>query len=134
MDFQKLFDAISHASAETRSDYHLTLGGLIAFLSDKPDDMPVQFDDGSAPGVPDSYRGYYSDLAFAPSNEDVTVATLRQRASEAIGETFEGYKGGDFIMSERTPLWKAGYGDGGPAIIGAVVADGKAMLVTKEID
>lgn len=35
------------------------------------------------------------------------------------GATHEGYKGGDFKMSLRTPIWVANYGDAtGTALIG----------------
>lgn len=28
---------------------------------------------------------------------------------EAVGKTYEGYKGGDFEMTEDTPMWVANY-------------------------
>lgn len=59
---------------------------------------------------PHSYRGDYMDLAFEPAT-DVTVADMLADARSALGATFEGYKGGDFTMSEHTWCWLSLEGD-----------------------
>lgn len=133
MDIQKLMDAIGEAGRLERGNYHLTLGEAIDKLSALEGDMPIVFDNGSAPGEVDSYRGYYSDLAFEPTDQDRTVAQVLADLKAANGATFTGYKGGEFGMSERTPLWMAPYGCCGPAVMGLTVIDGRCVLATKEI-
>lgn len=133
MDLQKLVDAMGEQGRLTRGKYQLTLGGLIARLSEADPELPVRFDNGSNPGEFDSYRGYYSDLMIQPG-AICTVADLLARAKAAVGETFEGYKGGDFRMGNDTPLWCSTYGCTGPAIMDAVDSGGEVVLVTKEIE
>ena len=86
----------------------MMLGELIARLEREKQDavLPLGF------GAPMSYRGYYEDVAFGP-RENVTVASMLAHARSAVGTTFEGYKGGDFMMTERTRCWIAHYGDTG---------------------
>jgi hypothetical protein len=58
---------------------------------------------------PHSYRGDYMDLAFEPAT-DITVGDMLDAARSALGETFTGYKGGDFTMDGYTDCWLAEYG------------------------
>ena len=133
-DIQKMMDAMSEMGRLERGNYHLTLGDAIDKLTVLDDPfMPIVFDNGSAPGEVDSYRGYYSDLAFEPTDKDRTVADVLADLKAAKGATFNGYKGGDFVMGENTPLWAAPYGFCGPAVIGLTVIDGRCVLATKEI-
>ncbi|HEY5834929.1 hypothetical protein [Streptomyces sp.] len=78
---------------------------------------------------PHSYRGYYHDLAFEPAT-DITVADMLAAARNARGETYEGYKGGDYKMGDYTDCWLAEYGhlgEGiGPVLIGLMLAAGRA--------
>jgi len=133
-DLQRFFDAISEQGRVTRSNYHLTLGALIATLEKAPADVQVVFDNGMSPGYAMSYRGYYSDLAFNPCSDAITSGKFLEVARKALGATFEGYKGGDFVMGENTPLWASGYGDCGPAIVGINVVADKIVLEVKEVD
>ncbi len=135
VDLQKLVDAMSEMGRITRANYHLTLGKLIEELKKLPDDKQVVFSSGGSPNYADSYRGYYSDLALESTDGAITVAQLRATAESALGHTFTGYKGGDFVMSSNTPLWCAAYGCCGPAIVGITDdIDGRVVLVTKEVD
>lgn len=120
------------AAQTERSNYHLTLGDLIDTLEAADNDLPVVFTDGTSPGTPKSYRGYYSDLAFSDSDETVTVAELLARARKANGKTYTGYKGGDFTMGDTTPLWRAEWGDIGIAIMGIALKADEVLLVQKE--
>lgn len=133
MDMQKIIDIMSEAGRRTRSDYHLTLGAAIKALEQAPPDAVVEFSSGGSPGEPHSYRGYYSDMSFG-GGDTITAAEFLKVCRGALGATFEGYKGGDFTMGDKTPLWAAPYGSCGPAIIAATVADGKVTLVTKNIE
>ena len=115
MDVRRLFDAMSEMGRATRSDYHLTLGGLIKQLESLPPGLPVKFDwNGEYPFQEMSYRGYYSDLAFDWRESPITdVTRLLSLSQDALDSTYEGYKGGDFVMDKATPLWAAPYGDTG---------------------
>lgn len=64
---------------------------------------------------PHSYRGYYSELAFEPA-ANVKVGLMLQLAKDALNQTFEGYKGGDFTMKEHSDVYIANWGDCGEEI------------------
>lgn len=139
MDMQNLVDAMNHMGKVTRADYHLTLGKAIDAFEKYPKDAPVVFDVGGSPDDPHSYRGYYSDLAFEPTDPQVdehkTVTEFLSELTESLNETFNGYKGGDFIMDKDTPLWMANWGECGRAIMGHYQEDsGRVILITKDED
>ncbi len=56
-----------------------------------------------------SYRGYYNNLAVSGSREQIKVGKFLKAAIECIGETFTGYKGGEYKMYKKTPVWVADY-------------------------
>lgn len=71
-----------------------------------------------------SWRGLYRELAisFEPqrhggddtwSDEAPSVREFIAALKRAIGRTYEGYKGGDFVMGKTTPVWVANYGNAG---------------------
>lgn len=130
MDMQALMDMIADSGRRTRSYYHLTLGRAIKKLGEIAPGTPIT---ALAGGVehPHSYRGYYSDLALEPSPQTSTCGELLMLLQSALGQTFDGYKGGDFVMGPETPLWLASYGCGGLAITDLVIQDGAAVLVTR---
>lgn len=87
----------------------MNLGELIRRLEELPADqvVPNGFDH------PHSYRGYYDELAFQPAT-GVTVGSMLADARSAVGATYTGWKGGDYIMDEYTPVhlaWKGSTGD-----------------------
>lgn len=61
---------------------------------------------------PHSYRGYYEQLAFEPAR-DVPITVMYNAARSALGVTYEGYKGGDYTMTEDTDCWLATHGSVG---------------------
>ncbi len=71
---------------------------------------------------PHSYRGDYMDLAFEPAI-DVTVADMLAAARSAIGATFQGWKGGDFTMTEHTWCWLSQEGDASGETISALLLE-----------
>jgi hypothetical protein len=133
MDIQAFFNAISAAARDTRGDYHVTLGKMIDAIKDMPPETPVVYDVGGAPGRPHSYRGYYSDLSFSPA-DSATVESLLKHCRGSLDATFEGYKGGEFVMGADTPLWFAEYGCCGRAIVDMREEMGRLVLVTKADD
>ena len=133
-DIKKLMDAISESARQGRTNYHLTLGQAIELARTADPKMVVEFDRGGGPFAPHSYRGYYSDLAFEQSDAPVTAAGFLADLTESLGKTFEGYKGGDYVMAIDTPLWVAPFGCTGPAIMSARIDGEKLILETREID
>lgn len=83
----------------------MKLNDLIAALSALPPDAMVK----NGFGLPDSYRGYYQDIAFEPV-EEARIGDMLKYAEKAMGETFTGYKGGEYTMNGYTECWIAEYG------------------------
>lgn len=105
----------------------MTLGELIAALKAVPNQnglVPWGF------GQPDSYRGYYEQVAFEPL-ENVTIASMLAAAESALGATFQGYKGGDYLMDEYTECWIAEYGRRGGDQIGETLLKYMVLSVTR---
>lgn len=135
MDMQAFIDAIGDAAHAARSQYHLTLGRAIEYLSAANPASPVRYDVGGSPRDAHSYRGYYSDLAFETGSGSITVADFLDECRAALGNVFMGYKGGDFTMTTATPLWSASYGGGGGRAIIDIREDaGSVVLITKVIE
>ncbi len=137
MSLQQLFDFMSKSQRDTRSDYHLTLDGLIECCINSPQEYTVTFENGDGVGNPHSYRGYYSDLSFETTNEVKTVKEMWALCCHhCLDQTFEGYKGGDFLMTGSTPLWCADYGCCGEAIVEAYLDSPlkRVILRTKDVD
>jgi hypothetical protein len=134
---QALVDAMNQSASDARGHYHLTLGQLVDKLGECYPEHFVIYDwvEQASPSKPESYRGYYCDLSFPPSSSPITVRQLLLFASSAIGETFEGYKGGDFAMHAKTPLWASPYGSSnGIAIMDVKVIGDRVVLITKQVD
>jgi hypothetical protein len=135
MDLRALINTINKVGKDTRSGYHLTLGALRDVLVEAPSEWLVEFDDGTPVGTPHSYRGYYSDLAFKDASIPRKVAEVYPGVLGAIGREFTGYKGGEYRMHEKTPLWRSEYGSAsGIAVVRALAMDGKIVLVTQQVD
>ena len=63
-------------------------------------------------GAPMSYRGDYASVAFAPL-ADALVSDMLSHAESAKGRTFDGYKGGEYLMSGDEDCYIAEYGESG---------------------
>lgn len=126
MDIQAMIKGMSQQWQEERAESQMTLGRLIDFLKTQPADKKI-----AGFGEANSYRGYHSDLAFEPSLEEQTVSKFLEYCKSAMGEVFEGYKGGEFVMGRNTPLWIAFYGECGPRLIEVSEFDGVLRPVTK---
>lgn len=123
---QALLNAKQAEWKAARSRTGMTLGSFIAALEKLLPEADVFFDFCYLrPTDFASYRGYYSDLSlgFSVDHEYVKAGELLASAKKCLGKTFEGYKGGDFVMDADTPLWVANYGDTGWRIVGVRVED-----------
>jgi len=128
MDIQSFIDGMSAAFKHERSKTQMTLGDMIDRLAAMPQDAEID-----ALGRPISYRGYYSDLAFTPKEGRMKVSEALALCRSCEGQTFNGYKGGEFTMDRNTPVWIADIGDSGCPRIMDIDADGKLVL-EKELE
>jgi len=95
----------------------LNLGQIIEKLKEQDQKETIMFDFGGY--VPDmeldSYRGSYDELCVGYKkqewNKDQTVGDFLKACEKAVGNTYTGYKGGDFTMDEDTPVWVAQYSE-----------------------
>lgn len=120
----------------------MVLGELIKAIEDvgllKNDGTPklICFDFGyMRPTDLDSWRGSYCELALGYTEEGawdaVKADVFLQSLKDAIGKTYQGYKGGDFEMSETTPIWVDNYGMASSTAIVGVKDEGyKIVLLT----
>lgn len=94
----------------------VNLGDIIdAFAKLDPDTiLPIGLHE------PHSFRGDYMDLAFEPCT-DAKVADILDVLRSAVGETFQGYKGGDYSMDRYSQVWVAPYGSSGADCIGPLL-------------
>lgn len=122
-----------------RSD-QLTLGIMIQKLEpivekqkERKDEATVFYDFGNLfPTEIDSWRGSYAELAlnYTESGESpMKVSAFLSLLKESVGKTFQGYKGGDFTMSNDTPVWVANYGRSGNTAVIDIVDDGYQVIV-----
>lgn len=109
---QAMFDGLSAMEQHQRAQSQMTLGRLIEILeSFEPDKQVANI------GEAHSYRGYYSDLAFEKGDGTRPAKDLLQECKNAMGQVFQGYKGGDYVMGALTPLWIANYGECGEKLL-----------------
>jgi hypothetical protein len=118
----------------------MTVGKIIKDLEsmnlkmENGEDKIVVFDFCNfSPTTLDSWRGSYDELALGYHDiyKEVKAKDLLNNFKEAIGKTFIGYKGGEFIMNKDTPLWVANYGhSGNTGIIGIVDNDYEIIIMT----
>lgn len=125
-------DMVMEMIADERSKYHVTLGDMIE-ISAKATGV-VRYTDGKSPGEEMSYRGYYSDLSFEDSDDEKSASDFHKQLTKAHGMEYTGYKGGENLMGDDTPLWRAEYSRTGEAIIDAQIVNGDLVLVSKNVD
>lgn len=115
----------------------LNLGELIEALekmsthNDDGDPVTIRFDFGSAiPTTLDSWRGDYSHLALGyeltgydgeGDYDNCTVESLLNHLKSSIGETFHGWKGGEYVANADKEVWIANSGNfDNTAIVGLI--------------
>lgn len=54
-------------------------------------------------GFPDSYRGYYDEVAFPSLNTASISDMICYLWTAKSGKKFTGYKGGEYVYSDTTP-------------------------------
>jgi len=120
MNLQEMIDnkLTAERSERLKTSEQLMLGELIIKVANiKNKDLPVYFDEANiVPTGIDSWRGVYAELAIEYRNlgkdeKAMIVEEFERMLSDANGKTFQGYKGGDFLMGKNTPLWVANNGE-----------------------
>jgi hypothetical protein len=92
----------------------------------------VGFDfEGLIPTELDSWRGTYSELAlgFRAEENGVELEDFLKMLKDAVGKTYEGYKGGEYTMWEDTPVWVANYGIPGYMGVKDIVCDNYSVTI-----
>lgn len=112
-EWQERMDALNGMLQKERQESQMTLGELIAALEELEESERV------SPGISTahSYRGYYCDLAFDSHATSLSAGDTLDILRGCMGKVFEGYKGGEFLMGEDTPVWLADYAASGERIM-----------------
>lgn len=97
----------------------MSLGELIDALKKFDSKKPVFMSDDNHPAKIDSYRGSYDQLAISTDGQESfgTVGEFVDALESCVGDTFMGYKGGDFVMDRSTPVNFAKWGECGPQVV-----------------
>ncbi len=144
MDLQAYLDNAVRAARKDsfdRSD-QLTLGEIIskceAILAkgykcsdDSEPEVVFDFEYMGPTGI-DSWRGIYAELSlWFEADARMPLSKFITLLKNAVGETYTGYKGGEYTMSRHTPVWVANYGNSGnTAVIEVVDAGYQVILIT----
>jgi len=156
MDFQEMIDNKIKAdrTESLKGSPQMTLGESIAVLesseliAEDGDHKHVAFDfEYLFPTGIDSWRGSYDELAISFGSGDFYTGEYKDRPQpptateflswlkEAVGKTYTGYKGGDYVMGKSTPLWVANYGNSGSTgLVGIKIDDFEVKLVTADCE
>ena len=94
----------------------MNLGELISWLEAQDANMVVE--DGFDSSHSD--RGSYDELAFSPCKY-TKIGDMLACAKKAVGSVETGYKGGEFLMTEATPVLLGFYGTCGEPITSATL-------------
>lgn len=153
MDLQTWFDNTSKQMRDKSfaESPQLTLGEIIeklerihlnkdAMIEKYDHEARVEYDFGTAfPTTLDSWRGAYRELALGYELSEYdgeqfahkTLTDLLEELKGAIGKTYTGWKGGDFVMDDSTPVWVANSGNAGnTAIVDIVDNEYSVILMT----
>ncbi len=126
--------------------YQMSLGSLIKALQKERTELPIilssvyQGYTDMYPGLPHSYYGYPSDLAFIPTKTPITVSQFLAVCETALKASFMGpdhasdyYR--DYIMQANTPVWISEIDKASKTgIIDVVATSNYIRLVTETIE
>jgi hypothetical protein len=141
MDMQKMLDNAVAAMRNERlkTSAQLTIGEIIIHLGNLNNkNLPVLFNfEKARPTCLSSWRGSYCEIAFEYNNESEpkTAEKIIADLKEAIGKTYIGYKGGDFVMGKNTPVWVSNYGESDHrGVVGVEERADAIILLTADCD
>lgn len=108
----------------------ITLGEFLKQLQSYPKDKPVAYCEHIYPRDFYSYRGFYEDISIGFSGYLITVGELiTSIEGDVLGESFHGYKGGNYEASKETALWAAEYGELGATVVGTLEKKGYVKIL-----
>ena len=133
-----LHNAVSaQRTQKLKTSPQLLLGELILKLETVKDkSVNIHFDfEHAYPTELGSWRGSYEELAIEFEFEEGSypiVADFLKQLRDAIGATYQGYKGGEFTMGKNTPVWVANYGNSGnTGVVGIINTEHSVIIETK---
>ena len=148
MNLEELNELVANKRKESfEKSNQITLGELINQLDNlelkynEENYKSVYFDFGTAiPTDLDSWRGSYDELALGyeltgydrkdnSAFTDCKADKLLEKLKSAVGKTYYGWKGGDFIMNENTPIWVANSGNSGNTGVIGVLDEGWCIII-----
>ena len=126
--------------------YQMSLGSLIKALQKERTELPIilssvyQGYTDMYPGLPHSYYGYPSDLAFIPTKTPITVSQFLAVCETALKASFMGpdhasdyYR--DYIMQANTSIWISEIDKASKTgIVDVVATSNYIRLVTETIE
>ncbi len=148
-ELQEYLDAVvsKRRQQDLQQEKVLTVRELLLLLDqDKLNSSQVVYFDFASKGETAypfeliSWRGYYNELCFTYAVDSDLVVPMGSfdlvvMLNKAIGRSFEGYKGGQYIMGPHTPVHVAQYGEtGNRSICGVDISPEKITLQTYEVD
>lgn len=112
----------------------MKLGNLIKSLEELPQESRITILVRGRyynPSYLHSYRGYYDQLALSWDGEEKKkVCELLEECKSSVGKVFTGWKGGDFMMDENTPVWISnGCGECDNLIIQDIKKDATGIVI-----
>ena len=119
-----------------------SLESVMEAIRKAPPKADVQFDFCYLrPTVVRSYRGYFDHCALGWSDKSLpdrhwpSAFSVATELEKAIGNTYQGWKGGYFQMSGETPLWVDQPEDcSGTAIVGVRRERDTVIIETRKVD
>ena len=142
-EFERMMKAERKKQMETSPQK--TLGEIISLLEEikKPRThiLVSSFDNTEQEIIRlSSWRGSYNELAIEYDCDEkaFTAGRFLTLCKKAVGKKYRGYKGGIFIMSKKTPVWIANWGncnsvrDGYCGVVDIIHKDKKVIIVGKE--
>ena len=115
----------------------MTLGQLIVALAKYDPTETVEFDFACFyPFGIASYRGFYDQLALGYDIKGGAplVSDLLSLYRSAVGKVFEGYKGGEYLMTEDTLVWVSNIGEScSTGVTGVLYLNGSVVIQTDAI-
>ncbi|MEQ1733643.1 MAG: hypothetical protein ABL940_08220 [Bacteroidia bacterium] len=124
----------------------LTLGEFIAEIesvgctTSNGEYKRICFDFGNfVPTNLHSWRGFYEEIALGYGeieyNKDpnavkkINAKDILNELKWAIGKDYQGYKGGEYTMTENTPVWVGNYGDSNYTAVVGVLDNGYSLII-----
>ena len=133
---QELFDMMARQAknAELNGNGMIVLGELYNQLLEMPAEAILAVEFYGVPicaGDLFSYRGYYEDLSFDLEGQTTVTEVLERIDDLLAGESYEGYKGGEYYAHYNTLVWVSQYGDNsGIGVSGVELVGDKVFLTT----